>query len=147
MNNKQSGMALLTIVLFSAVAVVLAAALFFASRAQLSSASRHIRVEKAFFIAEAGVERAKAELRLVQGGFDDVLLGPDGVQNTSDDGILPFGPAVAFGGGEYAVFVVENNEPRMRPVEIGLQDMIFAEVRSGLQPGERVTTGMMETRR
>jgi len=47
--------------------------------------------------------------------------------------------------GTYAVFVVENGEPRLRVVEIGIQDLLYAEVKSGLAAGEVVTTGLTET--
>jgi HlyD family secretion protein len=47
--------------------------------------------------------------------------------------------------GEYAVFVMEDSEPRLRPVEVGLMDFTFAEITSGLEAGEVVTTGIVET--
>lgn len=47
--------------------------------------------------------------------------------------------------GEYAVFVMENDEPRLRLVEVGLMDFTFAEILSGLEEGEVVTTGIVET--
>lgn len=47
--------------------------------------------------------------------------------------------------GEYAVFVLEDGEPRLRVVEVGIKDLLFAEVKSGLQAGEVVTTGITET--
>jgi HlyD family secretion protein len=47
--------------------------------------------------------------------------------------------------GEYAVFVMENGEPQLRMVEVGLMDFSFAEILSGLEPGETVTTGIVET--
>jgi multidrug efflux pump subunit AcrA (membrane-fusion protein) len=47
--------------------------------------------------------------------------------------------------GEYAVFVMENGEPRMKMVEVGLQDLIYAEIISGLEQGDVVTTGQVET--
>ena len=46
---------------------------------------------------------------------------------------------------EYAVFVVEDGEPRMKIVEVGLQDLIYAEILSGLSHGDIVTTGQVET--
>jgi len=48
--------------------------------------------------------------------------------------------------GEYAVFVLENGEPRMRMVEVGLQDLLYAEIISGLEVGDVVTTGQVETK-
>jgi len=47
--------------------------------------------------------------------------------------------------GEYAVFVMEDGEPRLRFVEVGLMDFTFAEILSGLEAGEIVTTGIVET--
>jgi HlyD family secretion protein len=50
------------------------------------------------------------------------------------------------GGGEYAVFVVEDNQPKLRVVQVGLMDLIYAEIKSGLGEGETVSTGLTETR-
>lgn len=47
--------------------------------------------------------------------------------------------------GEYAVFVMENGEPRLRVVSVGLMDFTTAEITNGLQAGEIVTTGVVET--
>ena len=47
--------------------------------------------------------------------------------------------------GEYAVFVLEDGEPKLRFVEVGLMDFTFAEILSGLEAGETVTTGIVET--
>jgi HlyD family secretion protein len=47
--------------------------------------------------------------------------------------------------GEFAVFVLEDGEPKLRFVEVGLMDFTFAEILSGLEAGETVTTGIVET--
>ncbi len=48
--------------------------------------------------------------------------------------------------GKYAVFVVgEDGTPQLRMVEVGLQDFTTAEITSGLEPGEVVTTGVVKT--
>jgi len=47
--------------------------------------------------------------------------------------------------GEYAVFVMEDGEPKLRIVEVGLMDFSFVEIKSGLNPGDIVTTGIVET--
>lgn len=47
--------------------------------------------------------------------------------------------------GEYAVFVMQDGEPRLRPVEVGLMDFNFAQIVSGVEVGETVTTGLVET--
>jgi HlyD family secretion protein len=43
--------------------------------------------------------------------------------------------------GEYAVFVVQNGELRLRPVKVGLMDYTSAQITSGLQAGEVVSLG------
>ncbi len=47
--------------------------------------------------------------------------------------------------GRYTVFVMENGSPRLRVVEVGLQDITHAEIKSGVKAGETVTTGIVET--
>ena len=47
--------------------------------------------------------------------------------------------------GEYAVFVMENGEPKLRMVTVGLVDFTTAEITSGLEAGEIVTTGIVDT--
>ena len=49
------------------------------------------------------------------------------------------------GDGQYAVFVMENGEPTLRVVEVGLMDVTYVEILSGLQAGEEVTTGIAQT--
>lgn len=44
--------------------------------------------------------------------------------------------------GQYAVFVMENGRLRLREIEVGLQDLTHAEVKSGLQVGDVVSTGI-----
>ena len=47
--------------------------------------------------------------------------------------------------GEYAVFVMENGEPRLHLVKVGLMDYTYAEIISGVNAGDTVTTGLIET--
>ena len=47
--------------------------------------------------------------------------------------------------GEYAVFVMESGEPKLRVVSVGLVDFTSAEITSGLEAGEIITTGIVET--
>ena len=46
---------------------------------------------------------------------------------------------------EYAVFVLEDGEPKLRVVSVGLVDFTSAEILSGLNPGDIITTGIVET--
>jgi HlyD family secretion protein len=50
------------------------------------------------------------------------------------------------GDGQYGVLVMKNGEPRLQLVEIGIQDTTSVEVKSGLNPGDIVTTGIAETK-
>lgn len=47
--------------------------------------------------------------------------------------------------GQYAVFVMVNGEPELRLVEVGLMDYTYAEILSGLEAGDTVTTGVIAT--
>jgi len=47
--------------------------------------------------------------------------------------------------GNYAVFVMENGTPVLKTVEVGLMDYTSAEIKSGLNEGDVVTTGIVET--
>ena len=48
--------------------------------------------------------------------------------------------------GEYTLFVLKNGLLRLRVVEVGLQDLTKAEIISGLNAGDIVTTGVVETK-
>lgn len=83
-------------------------------------------------------------------GWDDLPVGSaagvDVIGGRAENAILvPVEALREISDGEYAVFVMEDGEPRMRMVEVGLQDLIYAEIISGLKQGEEVTTGQVET--
>jgi HlyD family secretion protein len=59
--------------------------------------------------------------------------------------LIPVEALRDLGDGTYAVFVVKNGEMTMRTVEVGLMDMTYAEITSGLEAGEMVSTGLVET--
>ena len=48
-------------------------------------------------------------------------------------------------GDQYAVFVMENGKPVLHVVEVGIQDLLYAEIISGVKEGDTVTTGIVET--
>ena len=108
---NSSGMVLVVVVIFAAVAGVLAAGLHFASGSRLTQVRQEIRFEKAFFVAEAGIERAKAELLDRATNLSGVFKGFDGVTNTADDGVLSFCPTTGtnYGEGRFYVKVRNNN--------------------------------------
>ena len=45
----------------------------------------------------------------------------------------------------YSVFVMNGDDLELRSVEVGLADFTFAEITAGLEAGEIVTTGIVET--
>jgi HlyD family secretion protein len=70
----------------------------------------------------------------------------DVIGGKAEDAVLI--PAEALhdiGDGQYTVFVMENNTPKLRLVEVGLQDVTYVEIKSGVEAGEIVTTGIVET--
>jgi len=50
-----------------------------------------------------------------------------------------------FAPGKYAVFVLVDGQLEMRPVEVGLMDVTSAQIISGLEQGDEVSTGIVET--
>jgi HlyD family secretion protein len=48
--------------------------------------------------------------------------------------------------GQYAVFVMVDGKPQMRQVEVGLMNDVYAEIVSGLEAGDTVSTGTVETK-
>jgi len=59
--------------------------------------------------------------------------------------LVPVEAVREIGPNEYAVFVMEDGEPKLRIVTVGLMDYTSAEVLTGLSAGEIVTTGVVET--
>jgi multidrug efflux pump subunit AcrA (membrane-fusion protein) len=70
----------------------------------------------------------------------DVIGGR--AQNTV---LVPVEAVREIGDEEYAVFVMEDGEPKLRVVTVGLMDFTSAEILTGLDAGEVVTTGVVET--
>lgn len=73
-----------------------------------------------------------AAVDIIGGRAENALLVPvDALRETSP--------------GSYAVFVIENGQPNLRMIEVGIQDLFYAEINSGLEAGEIVSTGLVET--
>lgn len=79
------------------------------------------------------LEGLNAAIEVIGGRSEDALLVP--VEALRD-----------LGDGTYAVFVLPEgaDEPRMTFVEVGLMDYYYAEILSGLEVGDVVTTGIVE---
>jgi RND family efflux transporter MFP subunit len=70
----------------------------------------------------------------------------DVIGGRADNALLVPVEALHQAGDQYAVFVVEDGTPVLRVVEVGIQDLLYVEVISGLNPGDVVTTGITETK-
>ena len=88
-------------------------------------------------------EAASGSMRALPVGMnaavDVVAARAEGVLLVPIDALRELGP------GEYSVFVMEDGEPRLRVVTVGLMDYAYAEIQSGLTMGDVVTTGIVET--
>jgi len=60
--------------------------------------------------------------------------------------LVPVEALHEIGEGKYTLFVMEKGKLRLRVVEVGLQDLTKAEIISGLNAGDIVTTGVVETK-
>jgi len=93
---------------------------------------------------------SQVELDTIETGWDDLPVGSaagvDVIGGKAENAVLvPVEALREISDGEYAIFVMEDGQPRMKMVEVGLQDLIFAEIISGLKQGDVVTTGQVET--
>jgi len=70
----------------------------------------------------------------------DIIAG-----RTTNAVLVPVEAVRDLGDGTYAVFVMENDQPIMRAVTIGITDLTYVEITSGLEAGETVTTGIVQT--
>ena len=99
------------------------------------------------------VSTVEAMVQLTGDGLDEVQALPVGTSASVDvisgqaknSVLVPVEALRQIDTGEYAVFVMEDGEPTLRTVTVGLQDVTYAEITSGLDAGEVVTTGVVQT--
>jgi RND family efflux transporter MFP subunit len=60
--------------------------------------------------------------------------------------VVPLAALHEYSPGQYAVFVMRDGQLKPQLVEVGLKDLVSAEIKSGLQPGDTVSTGLLATR-
>jgi multidrug efflux pump subunit AcrA (membrane-fusion protein) len=97
----------------------------------------------------SGVQAIMALVTLNSDGQDPSISLPVGLNAAVDviagqatnAVLVPIEALRELGPGEYAVFVVEDGQPKLRVVEVGLMDTTTAEIKSGLEAGEVVSTG------
>ncbi len=87
-----------------------------------------------------GIDPATFNLPLGTSASVDVIGG------RAENAVLVPVEALHQAGDQYTVFVMENGTPTLRVVEVGLQDSLYAQITSGLNAGDVVTTGITETK-
>jgi multidrug efflux pump subunit AcrA (membrane-fusion protein) len=88
-------------------------------------------------------EESLGNPRLLPGGLNasvDVIAG-----RAENALLVPVEALRELSPGNYAVFVMVDGELELRPVEVGLMDYTNAEIISGLEQGDEVSTGIVET--
>jgi multidrug efflux pump subunit AcrA (membrane-fusion protein) len=82
-----------------------------------------------------------ADLLIGMGASVEVIAA-----QTQNAVLIPLAALHAYSPGKYAVFVMRNGKLTVQFVEVGLQDLVNAEIKSGLQPGDIVSTGLLGTK-
>jgi multidrug efflux pump subunit AcrA (membrane-fusion protein) len=91
------------------------------------------------------VIRAFVQLDIPKTGFDLPLgstASVDVIGGRADNALLVPITALHPAGDKFTVFVMENGKPVLHIVEVGIQDQVSAEIKSGLKAGDVVTTGI-----
>jgi HlyD family secretion protein len=87
------------------------------------------------------LDPTKADLLLGMSGSVEVIAG-----QANSVVIVPLTALHEYSPGKYAVFVMRNGKLTADFVEVGLQDLVNAEIKSGLQAGDVVSTGLIGNR-
>ena len=121
-SGAQRGSALIAVLGLMTLLLPLGALVSLQARMDLLVQRNLLADAEVFYVADAGVEHAVAEIGPGV-GFDAVLAGPDRVPGTADDGIFPFraGPPAAFPAQPFAydVRVARRPDGRIRIVATG----------------------------
>ncbi len=104
-------------------------------------------------VSESGITAVRALVELNEDSFAKPQTLPIGLNATveviggrAENAVLvPVEALREISEGQYAVFVMENGEPTLRFVEVGIMDFTYAQILSGVEPGEEVTTGIVQT--
>lgn len=104
-------------------------------------------------VTVSGVPMVRAIVQLDEASYAKPLLLPTGANalvdvvglRTGSTLLVPVEALKEISPGKYGVFVLENDDPVFTQVEVGLMDYTYAEILSGLEQGDVVTTGVVET--
>ena len=101
-------------------------------------------------VKESGVSAVRA---VVEVAYDKPQPLPVGLSATVDviGGraenalLVPVEAVREISPGRYSIFVMEGDQPQLRMIEVGLMDFTFAEITTGVEEGDVVTTGLVKT--
>jgi HlyD family secretion protein len=104
-------------------------------------------------VTESGITAVRALVQLDIDSFAKPQTLPLGLNATVEviggraEGavLVPVEALRELSDGEYAVFVMEDGDPQLRFVEVGIMDFTYAQILSGVEAGEEVTTGIIQT--
>jgi RND family efflux transporter MFP subunit len=106
--------------------------------------SGNYKVATGVITVDTGENKTSDTTRLLKGLTGTVTLAQASAENAL---LVPAAAVRDLGDGTYAVFVMgTDGKPKMRIVEVGLQDGTYAEIKSGVKLGDLVTTGTVETK-
>jgi hypothetical protein len=109
--GNESGISLVLVLVLISILLLVGGLAIRKATMDLKTSGNYLKSTKVFYIAESGIERARAELASLS--TNDALAGPDrktGTNWDADNGTLSFGLHVAFGGGWYNVTLSDNND-------------------------------------
>ena len=82
------------------------------------------------------LDPTSADLLIGMSGSVDVIAG-----QAKDAVLVPLAALHEYSPGQYAVFVMRGGKLSVDFVQVGLKDLVSAEIKTGLQPGDVISTG------
>lgn len=109
-SNENGSTTMMFVIGFSSILVILAATYTNTAMIERRDSVWLLHWKQALALAEAGVARTQDEFKNNAHNLDALLVGADGVGDTSDDGILSFGSSVNLGNGNFSVVITDNDD-------------------------------------
>jgi hypothetical protein len=110
--GNQRGVSILSVLLLLTILTLMGTIAIKKATVDIKTSGHFKNSTKVLYVAEAGIEQAKSVLS--QMSLNNALDGEDNQkgneQADEDNGILSFGSAVSFGGGDYCVKVSDNDD-------------------------------------
>jgi Tfp pilus assembly protein PilX len=107
--RNRDGASILIILIVVAILTLIGNVALHKASADIRTSGAYKKNSQVLYVAEAGVERAKADLAVTT--INDLLNGADNDAGTpADNGLFSFGGAVSFGQGIYSVSLRDNDD-------------------------------------